>query len=160
MADPDLLELKRRLRAEGFEIYRTQDDHISLAERVRDNLILDSGVAVALDRQARDTGLAVSLDDPAQSLSIRVTLKAQASHFPGAPAEFVAVRAGALAESFLGRGYDEETSRTSGLPDPGDPTRILDTSHEVVVRITVAGLPALVTELRAAFSSLRSSSDE
>jgi hypothetical protein len=156
MSDPDLNELKRRLRAEGFEIYRTREDHVSLAERVRDNLILDSGIAIGLS-----VGEAtLPIDDAERPFSVRVTVRAQASHFPGASSEAVASRADVLAEGLEGLGYERETSRSSGLPDPGDPRRSLDTSYEVVLRRSVLGLPSLFGELRAAFAACRASSDD
>ena len=43
-------ELKKALVSSGFEVFRTMPDHVVLAERPRENLILDSGVRVrALD---------------------------------------------------------------------------------------------------------------
>jgi len=158
VSDSDLLELKRRLRQEGFEIYRTQAGHIALAERIRDNLILDSGIAVTVDPESRP-GVPVSLDDPEQPLALRVTVRAQGTHFPGAAVEQVEAHAQALAEPFLARGYIAETTRALDLPAPGDPTRILDISYEVVVRRVVNGLAALSSELREAFLAARASSD-
>jgi len=49
MPVPTPAELKKALTAEGFEIYRTTGDRILLADRVRDNLIMDSGVSVGPD---------------------------------------------------------------------------------------------------------------
>ena len=43
---PTPSDLKKTLVARGFEVYRTMGDHVILADRVRDNLIMDSGVAV------------------------------------------------------------------------------------------------------------------
>ena len=42
---PTPAELKKTLVARGFEVYRTLGDQVVLADRVRDNLIMDSGVA-------------------------------------------------------------------------------------------------------------------
>ncbi len=62
---PTPSELKKTLIAQGFEIYRTSPDQVSLADRVRDNLLMDAGVGVRV-----------------QELSVRVVFKAQASDFP------------------------------------------------------------------------------
>jgi hypothetical protein len=155
MSASDLNELKRRLRAEGFEIYRTREGRVSLAERVRDNLILDSGIAVG------------PLDSPHErwnasegEFDIHVTVRAQASHFPRATPDAVAARANELAEGLTDQGYQRESNRISGLPDPGDPKRILDTSYEVVLRRVVRGLDELFQQVHSAFSSPRASSDD
>ena len=157
MPESDLNELKRRLRTEGYEVYRTVGGFVSLAERIRDNLILDSGVAVGFI-VAADEASAPALRP--ERLSIRVTLRAQASHYPGAHAEAVAQQAQQLAEPFLRRGYVEDVRRVIGLPDPGAPERTLDTSYETVVCREVTELPALFEELRLAFLDPRSTSDE
>jgi hypothetical protein len=135
--------VKKMLKDAGFQIFETQEDHLALAERVRDNLILDSGIAVH-----------------SGNLSVRVAVRAQASHFPGQAPDALASRANSLAEPFLSRGYSLELSRTRTLPDPGDPERHLDTAYEVVIRRMVADEAELVAELRAAFGLHRSTSEE
>ena len=42
---PTPADLKKTLVARGFEVYRTLGDQVVLADRVRENLIMDSGVA-------------------------------------------------------------------------------------------------------------------
>jgi len=59
-------ELKKLLLAEGFEVYRTLSDQIVLADRVRDNLIMDSGVAARLGGEP----------------GVRFVVRAQGSEFP------------------------------------------------------------------------------
>src|SRR5436853_550872 len=39
-------EIKKALLASGFEVYRTRGNEVHSADRVRDNLIMDSGVSV------------------------------------------------------------------------------------------------------------------
>ncbi|HSC87301.1 MAG TPA: hypothetical protein VLC09_08535 [Polyangiaceae bacterium] len=161
MADSDLNELKRRLRAAGFEVYRTRDALISLAERVRDNLILDSGISVGLVHSGPEQDAdPASLDETGRLFHLRVTLRAQASHFPGASSEAVAEQAEALAATFLEAGYSHGESRISNLPDPAHPERSLDTSHEVVVSREIAGLEGLFDTIRAAFAHPRASGDD
>ena len=43
---PTPADIKRALQGAGFEIYRTQGDVVHVAERVRENLLMDSGVFV------------------------------------------------------------------------------------------------------------------
>jgi hypothetical protein len=57
--------LKKTLVAEGFEVYRTSPSLIILADRVRDNLLMDSGVAVV----------------HGEPLVVRITLRARPQNF-------------------------------------------------------------------------------
>lgn len=149
MPSSDLNELKRRLRTEGFEVYRTHQGLVCLAERVRDNLILDSGIALGPDPESAP-----------DLLLLRVTLRAQATHFPGYPEEAVQVQARELAEPWLEKGYLEEAVTNSRLTDPGDPSRLLDTSHQVQVRLGGLSWEAVLVEVRWSFALRRASSDE
>lgn len=150
MSISDAADLKKLLKALGFEVYRTSEGRVLLAERVRNNLIMDSGVAVG---PVGNYG-----EDPTQ-LRISVTLRAQASHFPGATVEQLRTTARALAAPLIARGYDEESASSEHMLDPADHEQILDTSHEVRL-----GLDLLVTqledELRRLLATARSSSDD
>jgi hypothetical protein len=139
MAPPAPLDLKKALRAAGFEVYRTLDTHVVLAERVRDNLIMDSGVAAGTGAE----------------LSVQVVVRAQRSHFPGADETAVLGHARRLAEAFEQRGYRAEGETRSELQDPSDPERVLDTSFEIALRRGVSGLEPLLEELRAALAARR-----
>ncbi len=118
MPSTDSAELKRRLRAAGFEIYRTRSGRVVLAERIRDNLIMDSGVAVALG-------------DNEEPPTVIVVVRAQATHFPGVSHEAVLSQAWALASPFQSRGYQAGEPVTLPLSDPANPERTLDTSFEI-----------------------------
>ncbi|MCH2110407.1 MAG: hypothetical protein MK135_13880 [Polyangiaceae bacterium] len=133
-------ELKRKLREAGFEVYRTLSDRVILAERIRDNLIMDSGVAARID-----DGFAVS-----------VIVRAQLSHFPGAAPTDVEDRAGHLAVNFLENGYLKDSSSQSEVLDPSNPEKSLDTCYEVHLDKKVEGLEALFSQLRAALQEQRS----
>ena len=61
------LQLKRALVEAGFEVFRTRGDETVLARRVRENLIMESGVRVR-----------ASLP-----MEVRVVLRAQRTDFPG-----------------------------------------------------------------------------
>ncbi len=122
MTITDATALKKLLKALGFEVYRTSQGKVLLAERVRDNLIMDSGVAVGPEG---DYGA-----EP-QKLRITVTLGAQASHFPGSTQEALKAELGKLAAPFVERGYEESGSDERHMLDPSDPNQVLDTSHEL-----------------------------
>lgn len=142
----DLADLKKRLRAEGFEIYRTLPERVQLAERVRDNLIMDSGVSVALDGES--------------PLAVLVTVRAQASHFPGTDEVEVSAAAEKLALGFAQSGYERLSAEVHPVPDPSDPAQSLDTSYEVSLRRPLKQASDLFEELRRALNRPRHSSDD
>jgi len=125
--------LKKALVLEGFEIYRTAPNLITLADRVRDNLLMDSGVSV--------------VEGP---LAVRVVLRAQASNFPGEAPDGLYARARALSGELLSRGYAELSAHVVPVADPGDRSRTIDTWYEVTYGVEVAGDAALYGELRIA----------
>ena len=86
---PTPSELKKTLVARGFEVYRTLGDQVVLADRVRDNLIMDSGVAVR----------------PGDTMAVRFVVRVQQSDFPSAKAEDLYERARACAVALAGLGY-------------------------------------------------------
>lgn len=149
MTVPDPAELKRKLRAEGFEIYRTVAERILLAERIRDNLIMDSGVAADLGPSGAES-----------AISVQVTVRAQASHFPGANETQMKDHARQLAATFVESGYTEVEVIETPVPDPSDPSKSLDTSHEIRLRRPVENLEGLFAELREALGRRRSTSDD
>lgn len=140
MPHPSPVELKRALIGAGFEIYRTLGDRVVLADRVRDNLIMDSGVAAG-------TGAL---------LRVRVVLRAQASEFPGATPDELLDRARSLASPFLARGYAEVETQTVTVRDPGNADRTIDTWYEVNLEHPVDGLEGLMDELRYALGQQKS----
>ncbi len=146
MSVTDPAELKRKLRAAGFEIYRTAENQVKLAERVRDNLIMDSGVAAVFTSSTK--------------LGVRVIIRAQASHFPGATEDQLWEQARTLAREFLENGYLEEETNTEAVADPSDPARSLDTSHEISLHRGVESLDLLCDQLRLALGRRRSTSDD
>jgi len=127
--------LKKSLISEGFEIYRTAPNLISLADRVRDNLLMDSGVSV--------------VEGP---LAVRVVLRAQSSNFPGETPDGLYERARALSAELVSRGYVEVSAQAVPVPDPGDRSRTLDTWYEVTYSVDVPRDDALAGEVRAALA--------
>ncbi len=128
--------LKKALVAEGFEIYRTSSNQVTLADRVRDNLLMDSGVAVI----------------QGESLAVRVVLRAQASNFPGEGPDGLFGRARALSAELATRGYAEVAADAVPVQDPSDRSRTLDTWYEVSYVMQVDGEEELYAELRFALA--------
>jgi hypothetical protein len=137
-------ELKKLLLAEGFEVYRTQSDQIVLADRVRDNLIMDSGVAARLG------------DVPC----VRFTVRAQGSDFPTDSAEQILDRARKLAGDPVARGYREVAANSVAVQDPGDSSQTLDVWHEVAYEKSLADAVELIAELRYAISLEKTASPD
>jgi len=132
VSTPDVPELKKALVDAGFEIYRTNEDEIQLAERIRLH-IMDSGVRVR-------TG---------PNLTIEFTARSQRSDFPNADADelFDRVRAvvGGPAHE---RGFREKAYATVNVTDPVNDARILDVWHEVTYLKSTEALPDFLEEVR------------
>ena len=131
--------LKKSLVADGFEVYRTSPSLIMLADRVRDNLLMDSGVAVV----------------HGEPLAVRITLRARGAEFPGEGEQALFERARALAEPMTAKGYAEIGSIAVPVMDPGDPTRTLDTWYEVTYERRLDEESELHPELRFALSLVK-----
>jgi hypothetical protein len=129
-------QLKRALVDAGFIVFRTLPDEVVVAERVRENLIMDSGVRL---RSAPD-------------LEVRVVLRLQRSSFPGEDDAKLFERVRALAAPALAQGFREVAHNTSQVADPGDSTRTLDTFYEVVVARDADDLEAALEAVRFAFT--------
>lgn len=133
---PTPAELKKTLVARGFEVYRTLGDQVVLADRVRDNLIMDSGVAVR----------------PGAALAVRFVVRAQASDFPAASPDDLYARARVCAAEACDRGYAEVSVAEVPVRDPGDASSTLDTWYEVAFERAVASEDELESELRYALA--------
>jgi len=129
-------QLKKALVTAGFQVFRTLGDEIVLAERVRENLIMDSGVRLRAS-------------DP---LQIRVVFKAQRGNFPGEDDSHLFNRARKLAESALSRGFQESSRAVSPVMDPTDAERTLDTFFEIVLAKDAGSLELAIEELKFALS--------
>lgn len=125
-------DLKKTLVARGFEVYRTLADQVVLADRVRDNLIMDSGVAAR----------------PGDALAVRFIVRCQATDFPSATDDDLYERARACAAPALSRGYVETGVAAVPVKDPGDSSQTLDTWYEVSFERPVADEDELEQELR------------
>ena len=132
-------QLKKALVSAGFEVFRTLSDEIVLAERVRENLILDSGVRV------QSSG-----DD---SFVIKVVLRAERRDFPHDDEAALFARVRKLASPATAQGFAETATQITQVKDPSDPEKTLDTFFEVIHTKAVDGsLDSLASEIRAALS--------
>ncbi len=134
-------ELKKQLIAAGLEIFRVQGNRIHLADRVRENLIMDGGVAAVVD-------------DP---LAVRIVVRAQSSHFPGESADQLFGRARDVASASAPRGYREVETSVVNINDPGGGPHTLDTWYEVAYEKPVDA-DGLLEELRYALGVEKSAS--
>ena len=136
MSPPTPSELKKLLLAEGFEVYRTLSDQIVLADRVRDNLIMDSGVAARLGEVP----------------CVRFVVRAQGGDFPNDSIAAIFDRARQMASDALGRGYREVSADSVEVRDPGDNSLTLDVWHEVAFEKALANDAELIAELHYALA--------
>ncbi len=112
-----LQELKSHLLRAGFEIYRAREDVVTIAERPRENLVMDSGVRVTL----RPDGYV-----------LRFVTRAERSAFPGEPDGAMFERARDVLRRSVVRAFDEVEATARTIQDPGDEAHTLDTWFEVV----------------------------
>lgn len=126
------LELKKLLIERGFEVYRTIGNRVLLAERVRDNLIMDSNVSAIAG----------------ESFAARLTVRAQHADFHGDIESQLFARAAEVAKIAIDRGYREVDRTIVPIVDPSDRTRTLDTWYEISVERPVDTVADLVEELR------------
>jgi hypothetical protein len=133
---PTPAELKKNLVARGFEVYRTLGDQVVLADRVRENLILDSGVAAR----------------PGAAFSVRFIVRAQGSDFPNASPDDLFERARGWVKEASDRGYAEVATAVVPVRDPGDSSKTLDTWYEVLFERSVGDEDELERELRYALA--------
>lgn len=131
-------QLKKALVASGFEVFRTLPEEVVLAERVRENLILDSGVRVAPLEGGR--------------FQVRLVLRAQKADFPNEDESALFARVRKLAEPAVAQGFTEVSTAVTAVTDPADATRTLDTFYEVNLSQDVATVEDAVPVIKFVLS--------
>ncbi len=127
-------EMKKALVAAGLEVYRTRGEIICLADRVRENLLMDAGAFVGVG----------------EAMRVGILVRVQASDFPCEAEAQLFERARAVAAAAIPAGYREVDARLQRVADPDDPGQTLDTWCEVHLEKLVADVAAAVDEARRA----------
>jgi hypothetical protein len=157
-------ELKKAIQQAGLEVYRTRGNEVHLAERPRENLIMDAGVSVLLSVPSTDATPApppaatpapaappaapAAGPDGAGLARVRFIVRAQKADFNGEDDLQLFERARSLGSPVAGRGYVEVERRARAMPDPGDPSRVLDTWFEILFERHVQDVSELLDEAR------------
>jgi hypothetical protein len=128
--------IKKALVDAGFEVFRTRGEEIVLAERPRENLIMDSGVRLRL----------------AEPLEVRVVLRAQKADFPNEDEPHLFERVRKLATPAVSDGFAEVSTSVTKVTDPGDAERTLDTFYEITYAKRAPALADALVELKFALS--------
>jgi hypothetical protein len=128
---PTSAELKKALVAAGIEVYRTRGDVVHVAERVRENLLMDSGIAIH-----------------ASVTKVVFVVRAQRNDFPADGDDRLFERARGLAVVAVERGFREVEAQVREVLEPVDAGRRLDTWCEVQFEKEVADLQAAIEETR------------
>jgi hypothetical protein len=126
--------IRRTLIDSGFEVFRTRGEEIVLAERPRENLIMDSGVRLRVG----------------PPFEVRVVLRAQKADFPNEDEAVLFARVRKLATSALTDGFSEIATSVTPVTDPGDAERTLDTFYEITYSKPAPALPEAIVELKFA----------
>jgi hypothetical protein len=111
-------ELKQSLVAGGLEVYRTTGAEVRLAERPRENLILDSGVKVLFE-------------DP--QLLVTVVFRAEKTSHPDLRDTGIFSRVAMNALIAQDRGFVETDRALKRIEDPSNPGRLLDIFYEITM---------------------------
>jgi hypothetical protein len=129
-------ELKKALAQAGFLVFRTVGDDIILAERVRENLIMDSGVRLRAS----------------SPFEVRIVLRAQRGDFQNEEEASLFDRVSHLAEPARAAGFVEVERNIAPVIDPGDASRTLDTFYEITLSKEADSLERAVEGLHFAMT--------
>ncbi len=136
MSASSAAETKKLLTARGWMVYRTVGEAVLLAERVRDNLIMEAYVSV-------------HVGDP---VLVRFAARAQRADFPSSSETEASLleRARKMGEPALRWGFREQRTEVEAITDPMDPGRSLDTWYQVHFEKAVTTEEALLEAVEQA----------
>ncbi len=126
--------IKKALTDAGFELFRSRGEEVVLAERPRENLIMDSGVRLRVG----------------EPLEVRVVLRAQRVDFPNEDEPRIFERVRQLAVPAVAMGFSELSTAVTPVVDPSDGGRTLDTFYEITYAKRAAALDDALAELKFA----------
>jgi hypothetical protein len=126
--------IRKTLIEAGLEVFRTRGEEIVLAERPRENLIMDSGVRLRVGDE----------------LEVRVVMRAQKADFPNEEESFLFDRVRKLASAALPDGFCEICTAVTRVTDPGDDDRTLDTFYEITFAKQTPRLDDALVQLKFA----------
>ncbi|MDP9001584.1 MAG: hypothetical protein M3O46_15905 [Myxococcota bacterium] len=126
--------IKRALADAGFEVFRSRGEEIVLAERPRENLIMDSGVRLRVG----------------DAFEIRIVLRAQKADFPNEDESHLFERVRRLAAPVVSGGFAEVGTAVTPVMDPSDAMHTLDTFYEVTYAKDARELDDALRELKLA----------
>jgi hypothetical protein len=128
--------IKNALVDAGFEIFRSRGEEIFLAERPRENLIMDSGVRLRVG----------------DAFEVRIVLRAQKADFPNEDEAHLFERVRRLAAPALSDGFAEVGTAVTPIKDPSDVEHTLDTFYEITYAKRTSALDDALAELKFALS--------
>jgi len=128
------LEIKQSIIAAGLEVYRTTGEEVIVADRVRDNLILDSGVRVRAGKP----------------MEVRLIMGLRRGQFPNESDDQLFARLRELASPAMGKGFVEARTGMAPVNDPADAKKTLDTFFELILVKPEADLNEMLELVRFA----------
>jgi hypothetical protein len=133
----NVADLKKALQQQGLQIYRSMADEVRIAERVRENLILDSGISVST------------------ALEVIVVFRTEKRAFPGESEHSLFARARTLAGVAKAHGLSEKRTNSSEITDASNENRVLDEVFEVTYSRTADDLNEAATLCRTFLAAPR-----
>lgn len=135
---PTASDVKKLLKANGIMVYRVVGDSVTLAELVRDNLIMEAYVSV----------------ETHGALRVRVATRAQRSDFPFSSENEASLldRARNMGKPAVMSGFVEVQTHVESIPDPMDPVQQLDVWYQVFFEKKVNSDEDLLGAVREAIS--------